>query len=174
MYSNSVSFTWPLSIINGTQFQNIKNTSKLMKALFKNICIKTILWTRNTNCFTIFVHGNFRRKGHSKLWVSYCIVPRPCKCWWKKPFFVPYLPCTENFTFLIFLNTFLHKNILFTLDQAQVWFCNLFLKNLKWATSHMTRFICWNKYISSHPILPIGAGSQCTLLHFKHTLYFLL
>ena len=32
-----------------------------MKALlfhiFKNICIKTILWTRNTNCFTIFVIG---------------------------------------------------------------------------------------------------------------------
>ena len=31
-----------------------------MKALvfhkFKNICIKTILWTRNTNYFTTFVH----------------------------------------------------------------------------------------------------------------------
>ena len=40
-----------------------------MKALvfhkFRNICIKTILWTRNTNCFTIFVHRNFRRKTHS-------------------------------------------------------------------------------------------------------------
>ena len=23
---------------------------------FKSICIKTILWTRTTNCFTIFVH----------------------------------------------------------------------------------------------------------------------
>ena len=46
-----------------------------MKALlfhkFKNICIKGILWTRNTNCFTIFVRRNFRRKGHSKLRVSY-------------------------------------------------------------------------------------------------------
>ena len=32
-----------------------------MKALlfhkFRNICIKTILWTRNTNCFTIFLHS---------------------------------------------------------------------------------------------------------------------
>ena len=31
-----------------------------MKALvfhkFRNIFIKTILWTMNTNCFTIFVH----------------------------------------------------------------------------------------------------------------------
>ena len=46
---------------------------------FKNLCIKTILWTRNTNCFTISVHRNFRRKVHSKLWVSYTVVPRPCK-----------------------------------------------------------------------------------------------
>ena len=52
-----------------------------MKALlfhkFKNICIKTILWTRNTNCFTIFVHRNFRRKSHSDC--EYHIVPRPRK-----------------------------------------------------------------------------------------------
>ena len=52
-----------------------------MKALlfhkFRNICIKTILWTRNTNCFTIFVHWNFRRKGHSDC--EYHLVPRPHK-----------------------------------------------------------------------------------------------
>ena len=30
---------------------------------------------RNTNYFTIFVHKNFRRKGHSKLWVSYTCSP---------------------------------------------------------------------------------------------------
>ena len=40
-----------------------------MKALlfhkFRNICIKTIFWTRKTNCFTIFVLRNFRRKSHS-------------------------------------------------------------------------------------------------------------
>ena len=63
--------------IYDTQFQNLKN---VLKHLWKHhcfinlkscICIKTILWTRNTNCFTIFVHRNFRRKGHSKLWVSY-------------------------------------------------------------------------------------------------------
>ena len=46
---------------------------------FKNICtgIKTMLWTRNTNCFTIFVHRNFRRKCHSDC--EYHIVPRPRK-----------------------------------------------------------------------------------------------
>ena len=40
-----------------------------MKALvfhkFRNICIKTILWNMNTNCFTIFVHRTFRWKSHS-------------------------------------------------------------------------------------------------------------
>ena len=40
-----------------------------MKALlfykFRNICIKKTLWTRKTNCFTIFVHRNFRTKSHS-------------------------------------------------------------------------------------------------------------
>ena len=50
------SFTWPLSIIYNTQFQ----TKNLMKALvflkFRNIFIKTILWTMNTYCFPIFVH----------------------------------------------------------------------------------------------------------------------
>ena len=40
---------------------------------FKNICIKTTLWTRNTNCFTIFVHRNFRRKSHSDC--EYHLVP---------------------------------------------------------------------------------------------------
>ena len=78
------SFTWPLSIRYDTQFQTKKNVlKKLMKALlfhkFKNICIKTMLWTMNTRCLTIFVHRNFRRKVNSKLWVSYSIVPRPCK-----------------------------------------------------------------------------------------------
>ena len=57
-------------------------TYKPMKALlfhnFKNICIKTILWTRNTNCFTIFVNRNFRRKGHSPR-CQYHIDPRPSK-----------------------------------------------------------------------------------------------
>ena len=44
---------------------------------FRTICIKTILWTRNTNCFTIFVHANFRRKSHPDC--DYHIVPRPRK-----------------------------------------------------------------------------------------------
>ena len=59
-----------------------KCTSKLMKVLlfhkFKNICRKTILWTRDTNCFTIFVHRNFRRYGHTQS-CEYHIVPRPRK-----------------------------------------------------------------------------------------------
>ena len=40
---------------------------------FKNIARKTILWTRNKNCFTIFVRvlRNLRRNCHSKRWVSY-------------------------------------------------------------------------------------------------------
>ena len=40
-----------------------------MKALlfrkFRNICKKTILWTRNTNCFTIFV--NIRTLGEKAI-----------------------------------------------------------------------------------------------------------
>ena len=64
-----------------TQFQTNKMYLKLMKALlfhkFRNICIKTILWTRNTNCFTIFLLRNFRRKSHSDC--EYHIVPWPRK-----------------------------------------------------------------------------------------------
>ena len=53
-----------------------------MKALlfhkFKNMCIKTILWTRNTNGFTIFVHiGTLGEKTIQSC--EYHIVPRPCK-----------------------------------------------------------------------------------------------
>ena len=58
--------TWPLSIIYDTQFQTLKN---VLKNLWKHycfinlktyVCIKTILWTSNTNCFTIFVHRPFK------------------------------------------------------------------------------------------------------------------
>ena len=52
-----------------------------MKALlfhkYRNICIKTILWTRNTYCFTIFVHRKLRRKNHSDC--DYHLVQRPRK-----------------------------------------------------------------------------------------------
>ena len=54
---------------------------ELMKALFfhkfKNICIKTIFWTRNTNCFTIFVHRIFRRNCIQNC--EYHIIPQPRK-----------------------------------------------------------------------------------------------
>ena len=66
-----------------------------MKALlfhkFRNICINTILWTRNTNCFTIFVHRSFRRKSHSDC--EYHRVPRPRKLG-LNPISVQY--CTVN------------------------------------------------------------------------------
>ena len=39
--------------------------------------LKTILWTRNTNCFSIFVHRNLRRNGIQNC--EYHIVPRPRK-----------------------------------------------------------------------------------------------
>ena len=44
---------------------------------FRIICIKTILWTRNANCFTIFVHRNLRRNGIQSC--EYHIVPGPRK-----------------------------------------------------------------------------------------------
>ena len=54
------SFTWPPECIEWYSIPEFKKcTWKPLKALlfhkYKNICIKTILWTRNTNCFTIFV-----------------------------------------------------------------------------------------------------------------------
>ena len=58
-----------------------------MKALlihkFKNIpvCVKTIpvpvLWIRNANCFTIFVHRNLGEKSIQSC--EYHVVQRPCK-----------------------------------------------------------------------------------------------
>ena len=60
------SFTWPLSaymILN----------SRIIKMYLKT-------WTRNTNCFTIFVHRNYRRYGQWAIQsCEYHIVPRPRK-----------------------------------------------------------------------------------------------
>ena len=63
------SFTWLNS--------RIKNVLKILWKHYCLInlktyeCIKTTFWTMTTNCFTIFLHRNIRRKEHSKLWVSY-------------------------------------------------------------------------------------------------------
>ena len=67
-----------------TQFQTKQN---VLKYLWKHWCfinletyIKTILWTMNTNCLTIFVQRNFRRKSHS--YCEYHIVLRPRNWGW--------------------------------------------------------------------------------------------
>ena len=71
-----------------------------MKALlfhkFRNICIKTILWTRKTNCFTIFVLRNFRRKAIQTVSIIY-VVPRPRK--WGLPTFCKFLAICSKFYF---------------------------------------------------------------------------
>ena len=62
---------------SGTEQYYTVGCMALLFHTFRSICIKTILWTRNTICFTIFVHRNFRRKSHSDC--EYQIVPRPRK-----------------------------------------------------------------------------------------------
>ena len=72
----------------------LKNVKALLFHKIKNICKKTILLNWNTNCFTIFVLRNFRRKGHSKL-------SQPCK-WGLKGFVVLYIHYTVGLA-LIFI-----------------------------------------------------------------------
>ena len=146
-----------------------------MKALlfheFRNICIETILWTRKTNCFTIFLPRNFRRKSHSNC--EYHIVPGPRKwglnCVFLYSLFVICTFMCSSVTYFVSAPSITHS-LLFNLasQQLSVSCSALSTTSVTYSSPspHSPCNLISSNWVFHHPVIPIysllgGGGGGC-------------